>query len=60
LAVVGILETKETIGRDASTSRRAHDAGLEPDMLFEHWDKGGYVDHLPQGRAAGGVWTAYP
>ena len=25
--------------RDASTTRRAQDAGLDPDMLFERWDK---------------------
>ena len=25
--------------RDASTARRANDAGLDPEMLFERWDK---------------------
>jgi hypothetical protein len=31
--------------RDASTSRRAHDTGLDPDMLFERWDKTAKVSY---------------
>jgi DNA replication protein DnaC len=37
--LLGIFHDEVSRRRDASTSRRAHDAGLDPDMRFERWDK---------------------
>jgi len=37
--LLGLFHDEVSRRRDASTSRRAHDAGLDPDMLFERWDK---------------------
>lgn len=37
--LLGLFNDEVERRRDASTARRAHDAGLDPDMLFERWDK---------------------
>jgi len=37
--LLGMFADEVERRREASTNRRANDAGLAPDMLFEHWDK---------------------
>lgn len=37
--LLGLFHDEVSRRRDASTSRRAHEAGLDPDMRFERWDK---------------------
>ena len=43
--LLGLFSDEVERRRDASTSRRAHDAGLDPDMLFERWDKSAKVSY---------------
>jgi DNA replication protein DnaC len=43
--LLGLFSDEVERRRDASTSRRAHDAGLGPDMLFERWDKSAKVSY---------------
>jgi len=37
--LLGLFTDEVERRRDASTARRANDAGLDPEMLFERWDK---------------------
>jgi len=37
--LLGLFTDEIERRRDASSTRRAHEAGLEPDMQFERWDK---------------------
>jgi len=37
--LLGLFAGEVERRRDASSTRRAHEAGLEPDMQFERWDK---------------------
>jgi DNA replication protein DnaC len=37
--LLGVFTDEVERRRDASTTRRAHDAGLADDMVFERWDK---------------------
>lgn len=37
--LLGVFSDEVARRRDASTTRRAHDAGLVDDMVFERWDK---------------------
>jgi len=37
--LLGLFTDEIERRRDASSTRRANQAGLEPDMQFEHWDK---------------------
>src|SRR6187402_734115 len=37
--LLGLFTDEIERRRDASSTRRAHQAGLEPDMQFERWDK---------------------
>jgi DNA replication protein DnaC len=37
--LIGLFTDEVERRRDASTARRANDAGLDPEMLFERWDK---------------------
>jgi DNA replication protein DnaC len=37
--LLGVFSDEVERRRDASTARRAHDAGLVDDMVFERWDK---------------------
>ncbi len=37
--LLGLFTDETERRRDTSANRRAHDAGLEPDMQFERWDK---------------------
>lgn len=43
--LLGVFSDEVERRRDASSSRRAHDAGLDPDMLFERWDKTAKVSY---------------
>jgi DNA replication protein DnaC len=43
--LLGLFSDEVERRRDASSSRRAHDAGLDPDMLFERWDKTAKVSY---------------
>jgi DNA replication protein DnaC len=37
--LLGLFSDEVERRRDTSTARRAHDAGLDPDMVLERWDK---------------------
>jgi DNA replication protein DnaC len=37
--LLGLLSDEVERRRETSTARRAHDAGLDPDMALERWDK---------------------
>jgi DNA replication protein DnaC len=37
--LLGLFSDEVERRRDTSTARRAHDAGLDPDMVIERWDK---------------------
>jgi DNA replication protein DnaC len=43
--LLGLFHDEVSRRRDASTSRRAHEAGLDPDMRFERWDKTSKVSY---------------
>lgn len=43
--LLGLFSDEVERRRDTSTARRAHDAGLDPDMVLERWDKSAKVSY---------------
>lgn len=43
--LLGLFSDEVERRRDTSTARRAHDAGLDPDMVLERWDKTAKVSY---------------